>query len=288
MRKLSLPLLQIIMRQSAGARTRWAERIDRFGLSLFLFLLCFAFFFLLWGRIAPSVFAASALNALMLPPLLRLENRLAQTRRNRKSRALRAEAAVDALLLRPAQEAALQAFHWLQCEYPLTLLRPRGGVCLCRLGDKSAAVLFLQKSACAQPDDLLAPIRLAQRFNAGLCFVCGACDFSEAAYAFAASLETQIILLDRRLTARLAEKALPLAEPPSRASSPQEKASFFQAVRRAVLRRSLVPRYVVAFVLTALGFVQTRRFVYLLCALVCAALLAGSAKKPRKHLFPEL
>lgn len=288
MRKLSLPLLQIIMQQSAGARTRWAERIDRFGLSLFLLLLCFAFFFLLWGRIAPSVFAAGALSALMLPPLLRLENRLAQTRHSRKSRALRAEAAVDALLLRSAQEAALQAFHWLQGEYPLTLLPPRGGVCLCRLGDKNAAVLFLQKSACAQPDDLLAPIRLAQRFNVGLCFVCGACDFSETTYAFAASLETQIILLDRRLTTRLAEKALPEVDFSSSTLPPQKKASFLRAVRRAVLRRSLVPRYAVAFMLTALVLVQTRRFVYLLCALVCAILLAGSAKKPHKHLFPEI
>lgn len=272
------------MQPAAHGRTRWAERIDRLGLSLFVMAAFSCLFFALWREAAPAFLASGALSALLLPPLLRRETRAAQSRRSRQCRALRAEAALDALLLLAPGDAAAQAARWLQSEYPLKPAAPSDGCVPCRLHEKSAVVFFLQKTVRAETDDLLPLLRRAKAEAAPLCLICAACDFSDAARAFAETADPRAILFDRRLTAALAQRALPEPLPTPPRCRPRLRPSLFSAV----LRRSACPRYALVLLLTALGFARTRQLPYLVCSAACALLLIFSLAQPRKRRFPEV
>ena len=263
-----------------------AERIDRFGLSLFAAAACGAFFYWLWRSALPAILAGGALSAILLPPLLRGERRACLGRRKSASRARLAEAAVESLLLCEKTDAALKAASWLQRVYPLEALSPREGFCTGFLRQKRAAVFFLAQIRKATADDLLPLLRLAQGENVQTCLICAACGFEEDAKALANTVKASVFLFDKKATAGL----VPEEDLPDDAPQTKERGSarWLRALRETALKRAYCPRYALICAAMLAAFRQNRLAVYLACAATSGLLFAFSLRAPRRTKLPTL
>ena len=268
-----------------------AERVDRLGLSLLLIALCTVFFLLILRRALPAFFAGTALSALMIPPLLRLEKKNREKRNARWAKSAFAEAAVDDLLLTSAPQAAFQAAQWLKSAYHLDSVLGYDNECVVEKGEKKWAVFFLQKHATGEGscDDMLVFLRRARAIGIESVLILSACPFSAAARKYSQGCKLSVRLFDRSETVGLCAKVLPKRKPSEGFYRKSRSANaFFTAFARHAFSRKNTFRFILLTTGAIWFFVRSLRFLYLVFAVLGLFSLFFCLRKPKDHSPNEL
>lgn len=264
--------------------TQLAGRIDRLGLYLLTFLLCFGWFYALFGLVWPALAAGFGLSVLAVRTFQLGEKRTLARREAALRRRIGGEMAVDSLLLQSQENAASNAASWLTQALPLTDFAPRGGGVLARHETGLVYISCVQKhaSGTAGCDDVLARVRDARREDADICIVCSTCAFKQDAVMLAEEMTPKTRLLGRDGLIGMAGLSAPATDEQLRTLGKRRRREFR---RELITARLLNPDKKRRYALYGLGlsalYLFTRQVIYVIPAVVCLVLFAFCRRK--KH-----
>ena len=276
------------MQAPLTSATRLAGRLDRFGLYLLVFTLCFGWFYALWGHVLPALYAGLALAMLILHTVRLGEKRTLAHRESTLRHRIGGEMAVDSLLLQPSASAASNTAAWLSQAITLTDFEAKAhGILANHASAGRVFITCLQKhaSAPAACDDVLSCVRHARRETADLCVVCCTGHFTREAIALAESLIPRTRLLGRDGLISMAGVIAPATDEQLCALGKRRRQKF----RRELLTaRILEPKKKRKYLFYGLGlslmYLLLRQAIYAIPALVCL-LLFGLCRRKKSAKF---
>lgn len=273
------------MQSPLQSPTRLAGRIDRLGLYLFSMLLCFGWFYFLWGRFTPALLAGLALSLLILITIRLGEKRTLDRREEALRRRIGGEMAVDSLLLQSPASAVSNAAAWLSQAITLTDFQPKahGIIALHETGRVWLACLQLHDSSRAGCDEVLACVRNARREKADICIICSTCAFSQEAIAFAEELAPRTRLLGRDGLIGMAGVSAPATDEQLRTLGKRRRKKFRRELWQArILDPAKMNRYLLYGIGLVLLYIFSHQLVYLIPGMICLLLFSLCRIKPKR------
>lgn len=265
--------------------TRLAGRIDRLGLCLLLLLLCFAWFYFLWGNVLAGAVSSAAMTVLIQCTIRLGEKRTLSRREDTLRRRIGGEMAVDSLLLQTPVNAASNAAAWLMQTLTLTDFDQREDGILARYDAQSVWIACIQHhpSSPTDCDAVLACIRNARRESADICIICATSDFTQAAVVLSEDVSPRTRLLGRSGLIHMAGIAAPATDEQLRALGKRRRQKFRRELFQArILDPAKKRRYLLYGIGLSLLYVFMRQLVYIIPAMVCLCLFALCRKKPKR------
>ncbi|MCL2544917.1 MAG: restriction endonuclease [Clostridia bacterium] len=270
-------------------KSRLGGAVDRLAARLLVFVLCFLWFYRLWGMAAPALLAGGALYALLWRTLALWQRRALA----RKAAALRAHIggalALEGLLTVQPAQAARQAADWLASRHDIHVLgEARDGVLL-RYGQETLYLLCLQghPQQRTDADAVLAAgrARLAV-LRADRCILCSPGAFTQEARDTADSLEPPVRLIDGDALRALAGRLSPATDEQLIAMGRRQRKPFaWASLRQAVFSPQKTRRYAAYGTGLLALFILTGQIYYLVPSGLCwtLAILSQRGKyKPQR------
>jgi len=274
--------------------TRLSGKIDRIGLAVMVFGLCFCFFYLFWGSPLPSAAAGGALAMLWLRVIHLARRRKVHIRETVLRRRVGGQAAVDALLLATQQEASDSALRWLAGagQPPITGAARANGACVALRGGERLYLLCLRKHPASKAgrEDVLEALRGAKAADAAVCVLCSTSPFSSEAAQMAEAYQppqtARVRLVGRDALIQLAGQACPATDEQMDAMGRRKRRAHFDAKRwRAQLVQPAKAKRYAAYGLGMLAMLLIfRQWIYCIPATVCLALFCLSLREKPKGI----
>ncbi len=265
--------------------TQLAGRIDRLGLCAITLLLCFGWFYWLFGQVWPAAAAGAALTVLILRTVRLGEKRTLARREAALRQRIGGEMAVDSLLLQSAQSAASNAATWLTQALALTDFEAKPGGVLARHEQGLVFIALVQKhaSASAGCDDVLSKVRDARAEGADVAIVCSTSQFTQEAVMLSETLTPKTRLLGRDGLIGMAGINAPASDEQLRDLGKRNRREFR---REVITQRLLSPGKKRRYALYGLGlaalYLFTRQVIYAIPAMVCLVLFALCRRKKQQ------
>jgi len=263
--------------------TRMSGHIDRVGLRVIILALCFAWFYLLWGKPLQAAFAGVALALLWYQAIRYGEQRTLAARETSLRRKIGGQLAVDSLVFQTAYSAASNAANWIAGTLELEDFEQAGDGVLARSGEKRVYIECLQKhpSSKASRDDVLGAAREASALAADVCVLCSTCPFAPEAVTLAEDLNLRTRLVGRDGLITLAGTSAPATNEQLQELGRRERGNRFNI--NIWKDRVLQPNKARRYGLYGLGMlallVVTRQWVYAIPAVVCLLLFYASRRR---------
>lgn len=267
-------------------KSRLAGTLDQLGLRTLLFVVCFLWFYRLWGDVLPSAAAALALYV-MLWYTLSLWRRRALVH---KEVALRAHIggtlAVEELLLCAPSDAAHRVAEWLSHQHTLQILRAEGNGVLLTYDAEILLLLCMQTHPQHQgsASDVLAANRtLLAVGEATRCILCCPGSFTTEAEQVSESVEPPVRLLDGATLRALSGRLAPASDLQLVAMGKKQRKPFsWASLRPLVFSPQKTRRYAAYGAGLMALFVVTNQLYYLIPSALCWMLAIMSQRQRRK------
>ena len=264
-------------------KARLAGRIDRLGLYLLIILASIGWFYVLYGRIVPSLFAGLSLSVLIACAIRLGERKTLRRREAALRQRIGGEMAIESLLLQSKKSATNNIISWITQTLLLeNFVHKANGV----LADHESGRVFiscLQKhpSSQATVDDVLAAVRHARRETVDTCIVCATCDFSGQAIQHANELSPRTRLLGRSGLISMAGTAAPATDEQLRTLGKRRRQKFRRELwQKRLLDPGKKQRYLLYGIGLSLMYLLTKQLIYIIPAMICLGLFALCRRKP--------
>ncbi|MDR1569379.1 MAG: restriction endonuclease [Oscillospiraceae bacterium] len=268
--------------------TQISGRIDRVGLRALIFALCFAWFYLLWGKAIQAACAGAALAILWYQAIRYGEQRTLAARETSLRRKIGGQLAVDSLIFQTASNAASNAANWIAHSLPLTDFKQSGDGVIARLGERRVYIECVRKhpSSRVGRDDVLGAVREARALSVDTCVICATCAFAAEAVSLAEDLQPRTRLLGKDALIVLAGAAAPATNEQLQELGRRERGRRFNASawKARLLQPGKARRYGAYGLGMLVMLVVTRQWVYSIPSVVCLLLFYIS----RRHKVGSL
>ncbi len=271
------------MLASFEQKSRLGASLDRLGVRLLVLLVCFLWFYRLWGQLVPAIMAGVALGILVIYTLSLGGKQALMRRESALRRRIGGSIALEALLLCPPTDAARQAATWLGSVYALEGLRACSAGMLADYQGQTLLLICLQthpRHASSANDVLTAQRTLLAQSEAQRCVLCAIGSFDAEAIALAESLEPPVRLVDGDALSAIAGKLSPATDQQLVALGKKQRKPFSWASLRLHV---FAPRKTRRYALYAAGlmvcYILTDALYYLLPAGLCLLLAMLSQRR---------
>lgn len=275
------------MQNPLETRTPLAGRLDRLGLYLVVPLLCCAYFYAVFRRIAAALPAGLALSVLVLMTIHMGEKRSLKGREEALRRRIGGEMAIESLLVQSPESATSNVIGWLCQVLALDQFEPvdNGTIAHHEMGSIFISCLQKHPSGIATVDDVLCAIRNARQHSVDIVIVCATCDFSPQAEQVAEEATPRTRLLGRSGLISMAGVAAPASDEQLRALGKRRRQKFRHEIwKTRILDPAKKRRYLLYGVGLSLLYLASRQVIYVIPALVCL-LLFGLCRRKKAGRF---
>ncbi len=264
-------------------KSRLGASLDRLGVRLLVLLVCFLWFFRLWGQFVPALMAGISLGILVMYTMSLGGKRALMRRESALRRRIGGTIALESLLLCPATDAARQATAWLGSIYALDTARACSSGILAEYHGQTLLIQCLQthpRHASGANAILSAQRALLALPEAQRGVLCAIGRFDAEATALAESLDPPLRLIDGDALAAIAGRLAPATDQQLAALGQKKRKPFsWASLRRHVFAPRKTRRYVLYGTGLMVCYILTDALYYLLPAGLCLLLAMLSQRR---------